>query len=157
MEKDYLVNGFLLDLECVIILTKFNDKNLLNKTTPIYLSLRKNLVHTIKKFNVNTITEHEVADLYINRHLNFFNTGLIYNQKSIPKVKGNNYGLCQFPDCNFNGALEKDHILPKSSYSNMLDKFFDIDENSLLLCKVHNQVIKKDSIGIGLVLRNFLK
>jgi hypothetical protein len=156
MQKN-LMNGFLLDLKCTEILTKVNSKVLLNKTSPDYQSLRTDLRTCIKNFEIITINEYEVADLYINRHLNFMNGILIYDQSGIPKVKGDKFGSCKFPNCNFDGKLEKDHILPKSSYSKLLGKWFDADNNSLLLCKIHNQVVKRDSIGIGLVLRKFLK
>ncbi len=156
MEFKSLVNGFKLDYECIKVLSKYNASVLSNRTSSDYISMRNELFESVKKFNIQNISAHNICDLYITQHTNFLQKKNLFDESKKAKVIGKNHGTCQFPECNFIGSLEKDHILPKSSYTDSLSKFFDEHENSLLICKIHNQSFKGGSIGIGLALRCFL-
>ena len=154
LEGVYL--GLILDIRCVEVLVQFDDHVYLRQDSDEYFQLQQKLLSLIQNYNLNTITPHEVATLYINRHISFLFKKSRNNRINNAKVISKKGISCQWPKCCSTKNIEVDHILPRSSYSAQLEKYFVVSQNSKYLCSIHNQLIKGSSIGIGLSFRKFL-
>ena len=101
----------------------------------------------------------DIFQLYLNRQSSFMNGKWSVNKQDnyLAEVNSKNEHKCCWPTgCSYFGKLDTDHIIPKSSFSLNLKHLFDSQLNSTSLCPVHNRVIKRDNIMLGLWMRKLI-
>jgi|LauGreSuBDMM15SN_2_FD.fasta_scaffold02499_2 hypothetical protein len=153
--KEAVYLELLLTNELLII----EKKDLLNMTS----GLRSLKIESFQKILANVRLEQlnvsDVFQLYLNRHSSFLNGKWSVSKQDniIAEVISKNVDKCCWPTgCSYIGQLDNDHIIPRSSFSLNLKHLFDSYLNSTSLCPVHNRVIKRDNIMLGLWMRKFI-
>ena len=114
---------------------------------------------SIKINKLNGILSAEIAHLYLNRHERYLSGQWITSKQdgSRTPALGNRAHKCQWPlGCYYNGQSDLDHILPICAMKNNVNRLYDPNKNSTTLCPIHNRVVKRDSIAIGLWIRNLI-
>ena len=147
----------LLEIVCTGITIELTKSDFLKKNNTKINSVINKIENEISVLICTTITRKEIAILFVNRHEKFLNGDWSVSKKDKirAKVTGNSNKNCEWPTtCSYIGNTDLDHIIPQSAYSNDLDFFFQ--DNSMNLCPIHNRVIKRDNIMIGLWLRNLI-
>lgn len=158
-KRDYL-NALDFELECTKILTRITSADLILNNVKIQ-ECKIELMSLISRSEIklNGISNHQIVQLYLNRHKRFIGrtlSTLRQDSKNLA-VEGNKNDKCKWPlGCYHEGPVNIDHLLPQSSMSPDLSALFDKTLNSLTLCPIHNQVVKRDSIAIGLWIRQLI-
>jgi hypothetical protein len=140
-------------------LLTLEKKDFLSLSTDLKLLKIDSFQKILTNVKLVQLTVSDVFQLYLNRQSSFINGEWSVNKQDnyLAGVNSKNEHKCCWPTgCGYFGKLDTDHIIPRSSFSVNLKHLFDGQLNSTSLCPVHNRVIKRDNIMLGLWMRKLI-
>ncbi len=157
--REYLL-AVELEINCIRILSSINADDFRTDSEKLKIS-KKNMSTLLseKLSELNGISFHEISQLYFNRHERYINgQWSTSRQDSIDlPVIGDKHKRCQWPlGCDYTNQSDLDHILPVCAMKINVRRLYDPKKNTAILCPIHNRIVKRDSIALGLWLRNFV-